>query len=104
MYSSLYNFAVASARQACFMDLAGDGIKNASKFFSQAAWVFEHLQTLVTQLPAGEATLDFSKESLTMSSNLCLAQAQYLFFRMAREKQMKPEMLSKICAQISVYF
>jgi len=39
-----------------------------------------------------------------MSANLCLAQAQYLFFRMAREKQMKPEMLSKICAQISVYF
>jgi hypothetical protein len=53
---------------------------------------------LVTQLPAGEATLDFSKESLTMSANLCLAQAQYLFFRIAREKQMKPEMLSKICA------
>lgn len=73
--SSLYNYAVASARQACFMDLAGDGIKNASKYFSQAAWVFEHLQTLVTQLPAGEATLDFSKESLNMSSNLCLAQA-----------------------------
>ena len=39
-----------------------------------------------------------------MSSNLCLAQAQYLFFRMARDKNMKPEMLSKICAQISVYF
>lgn len=34
MYSSLYNYAVASARQACFMDLSGEGIKNASKFFS----------------------------------------------------------------------
>lgn len=104
MYSSLYNFAVASARQACFMDLSGDGIKQATKLFCQAAWVFEHMQTLVTQMPAGEATLDFSKESLTMSTNLCLAQAQYLFFRMARENKMKPLMLSKICAQISIYF
>ena len=86
------------------MDLSGDNIKVASKLFCEAAWVFEHLQTLVTQMPAGEATLDFSKESLTMSSNLCLAQAQYLFFRLAREKNMKPAVLSKICAQISIYF
>ena len=25
MYSSLYNFAVAGMRQACYMDLSGDG-------------------------------------------------------------------------------
>jgi hypothetical protein len=33
-----------------------------------------------------------------MASNLCLAQAQYLFFRKARENKMKPAMLAKICA------
>lgn len=33
MYSSLYNWAVASARIACYMDLGGDGIKQASKHF-----------------------------------------------------------------------
>jgi hypothetical protein len=55
-------------------------------------------------MPAGEATLDFSKEALVMNSNLCLAQAQYLFFRKARDAKMKPLVLSKICAQISIYF
>jgi hypothetical protein len=33
-----------------------------------------------------------------------LAQAQYLFFRKARESKMKPVTLAKICAQISIYF
>jgi hypothetical protein len=60
--------------------------------------------TQVTQLPAGEATPDFSKEALTMCENLCLAQAQYLFFRKARENKMKPVTLAKICAQIGIYF
>jgi hypothetical protein len=64
MYSSLYNFAVASMRQACYMDLGGDGTKEASRLFQEAAWVFEHLQSVVTQMPAGEATTDFAKESL----------------------------------------
>ena len=58
----------------------------------------------MTTLPAGEATTDFSKESLSSAANLCLAQAQYLFFRMAREKGMKKNTLSKICTQIGNYF
>ena len=33
MYSSLYNYAVTLSRIACYMDLAGDGIKEASKLF-----------------------------------------------------------------------
>jgi len=36
-------------------------------------------------MPAGEATTDFAKESLSMANYLCMAQAQYLFFRKARE-------------------
>ena len=47
MISSLYNYAVCMARIGCYMDLSGEGIKNASKNFSRAAWVFEHLLTLV---------------------------------------------------------
>ena len=86
------------------MDLSGDGIKNASKYFCRAAWIFEHLQTLVAQLPANECTADFSKEALTQNSNLCLAQAQYLFFKKASDAKMKPPILSKIAAQISIYF
>lgn len=33
MYSSLYNFAVAGMRQACYMDLSGEGTKEASNLF-----------------------------------------------------------------------
>jgi hypothetical protein len=39
-----------------------------------------------------------------MLSALMLAQAQYLFYKMATEKKMKPEVLSKIALQISNYF
>jgi len=31
--SSLYNYGVANARVACYMDLSGDGTKEASKHF-----------------------------------------------------------------------
>lgn len=32
-YSSLYNYGVATARVACYYDLSGDGVKEASKYF-----------------------------------------------------------------------
>lgn len=73
--SSLYNYAVACSRIACYMDLGGDGIKEASKLFMQAGWVFEHLRTLVTGLTPTEITVDFTSEALGMLSNLMLAQA-----------------------------
>ena len=57
--SSLYNFAVCLSRRACFMNLDGEGIKVASKLFQQAAWIFEHLITKTSQLPAECATCDF---------------------------------------------
>ena len=57
------------------MELSGDGIKEASKLFQQAGWVFEHMKTLVTGLSPSEVTVDFSTEALGMLSNLMLAQA-----------------------------
>jgi len=33
IYSSLFNFATANMRQACYMSLDGDGTKNASLYF-----------------------------------------------------------------------
>ena len=71
--SSLYNYAVACSRIGCFMDLGGDGIKEASKMFQQAGWVFEHMKTLVGQLKPSEVTCDMTSESLGMLSSLCLA-------------------------------
>lgn len=73
--SSQFDHAVCLMRQACFRDLTGDGIKIASKFFMQAAWSFENLISKASQLPANETSTDFCKETLTMCSNLCLAQA-----------------------------
>jgi len=58
----------------------------------------------VTQLKPGEVTPDFTAEALGMLASLMLAQSQYLFYKMASEKKMKPEILSKIALQISVYF
>ena len=55
------------------MDLGGDGIKQASKLFQQAAWTYENLLSAASQLPPGQSTVDFNKETLTMNSNLCLA-------------------------------
>lgn len=102
--SCLYNYAACKSLRACFMDLGGDGIKVASKLFQEAAWVFEHLMTVCAQLPAGLGTTDFSKETLVMNSHLCLAQAQYLFFKKASDAGMPPAMLSKIAAQVAIYF
>ena len=102
--SSLYNAAVAMMRRACYMDLAGDGIKTASKLFQQAAWIFEHLISKVTQLPPSDASCDFNKETLSMNSNLCLAQAQYLFFKKASDAGMNANVLSKVAAQVAIYF
>jgi len=104
MLSSLFNVGVAQMRLACYMPLDGDQIKIASKYFQQSAWIFNHLLTLTSRLPASEQTPDFSREALTMCSNLCLAQAQYLFFSKARDNKRKPEDLARVCAQISLYF
>ena len=52
----------------------------------------------------GETSPELTAESLGMLSNLMLAQAQYLFYKMATDKKMKADMLSKIALQISVYF
>jgi len=63
--SSLYNLAVCMCRRACYMDLAGDGIKHAANLFKQSAWLFEQLLAMSTQLPPDCHSCDFNKESLT---------------------------------------
>jgi hypothetical protein len=86
------------------MDLSGDGIKHAVQLFKKAAWVFNNLITASTQLPAGYSSVDFHKEALTMNRELCLAQAQYLFFKKATDAGMAGNVLSKVAAQTAIYF
>jgi programmed cell death 6-interacting protein len=50
-------------------------VKEASKLFQQAAWTFEHLRSMVSNLHPSEMSCDFTGESLGMLSNLMLAQA-----------------------------
>jgi hypothetical protein len=69
-----------------------------------AAWVFEDLKTNVSQLKPGETGPDFTCEALSCLSALMLAQAQYLFYKMASDKKMAPELLSKIALKIASYF
>jgi len=102
--SSLYNYGVACARTACYMDLTGEGIKEASKLFQQAGWVFEHLKTLQSNLQPSDVTCDLTSDALGMLSYLMLAQAQYLFFKKASDAGMKPAILSKTAMQVSDYF
>ncbi|CDW88356.1 programmed cell death 6-interacting protein [Stylonychia lemnae] len=113
--SSLYNYGVACARivrlilfvqliKACYMDLSGDGIKEAMKQFQQAGWVFEHCRTLVSNLGPNETSPDFASETLGMLANLMLAQAQYLFYKKATDSQMKPQIQAKIAMQVGDYF
>ena len=86
------------------MDLSGDGIKEASKMFQQAGWVFEHLRTLVGCLSPSETSTDFSSESLGALSSLMLAQAQYLFYKKAADAGFKAPVLSKTAMQVAEYF
>lgn len=102
--SSLYNYAVCMSARACYMDLGGDGIKVAAQLFKKAAWIFNHLITMATQLPPGYHSIDFNKEALTMNREMCLAQAQYLFFKKASDAGMAPNVLAKIAAQTAIYF
>jgi programmed cell death 6-interacting protein len=102
--SSKYNVGVCLARMGCYMKLDGDGIKHACKYFQQAAWIFNDLVPQVSQLKPGETGPDFTKEALEMLANLCLAQAQYLFYKLATDKKQSPEILSKTAQQISAYF
>ena len=102
--SSKFNYGVCLARIGCFTNLENDGIKYACKYMQQAAWIFEDLKQNVCQLKPGECSPDFTNEVLSMLSNLMLAQSQYLFYKMATDNKMKPEMLSKIALQISHYF
>ena len=39
-----------------------------------------------------------------MLAALCLAQGQYLFYKLATEKKQSPEMLAKVATKISDYF
>jgi len=59
---------------------------------------------MATQLPPDGFSNDFTKESLIQNSNLCLAQAQYLFFKKATDAGMNASVLSKIAAQVAIYF
>ena len=58
----------------------------------------------MAQLKPGESSPDFTSDVLGMLSSLMLAQAQYLFYKLATDKKQSPEILSKVALKISEYF
>lgn len=86
------------------MSLEGDGIKYACKYMQQAAYIFDNLKTEVSSLKPGETSSDFTGEVLGAMAALCLAQAQYLFYKLATEKKQSAEILAKVATKISEYF
>ena len=80
------------------MPLEGTGIKLACRYFQECAGVFNELTQLTGSISADELTPDLSRESLIMNSNLCLAQAQYLYYRKASEFGRDDLLLSKLSA------
>jgi hypothetical protein len=70
----------------------------------QAGWIFDQLKSKVGGLQPSEVSTDFTSDSLSMLSDLCLAQAQYLFYRKAVGAGMKAGILSKTSMQVADYF
>jgi hypothetical protein len=103
-YSALYNYAVCMARIGILSDLSGDGIKIASASLCKAASTFDYLKTACNQLQPAEVSPDLQSQTLDQNRDLCLGQAQYLFYKMAKDKGMKASLLSQIAMQSSIYF
>lgn len=72
-YSRIVSLALLTFNQAAYMNLEGDGIKEASKLFQHSAWLFEHIKLEAAQLHAADFSSDFSNENLSMMSHLMLA-------------------------------
>jgi len=77
-----------------------DELKNATKFYQNAATIFNHMITQIKELPTTASdTLspDLSSDSLTALKSLLLAQAQAVFIEKATRDKMKDGIIAKLC-------
>ncbi|KPA81017.1 hypothetical protein ABB37_04390 [Leptomonas pyrrhocoris] len=103
LVSCIYNLAASYAFVATTQAHTGttEDVKEAYKNFQAAAGYYEMVTSMLGRLPSDQLTKgDMKKDSLTMLTRLCLAEAHHCGYLKAEEAlKAKPDMLSKIAAE-----
>ncbi|KAK7195312.1 Topoisomerase II-associated protein PAT1 [Novymonas esmeraldas] len=103
LVSCVYNLAASYAYVAATQAHTGSAeeVKEAYKNFQNAAGYYEMVSSMLDRLPPDQLTKgDMKRDSLTMLTRLCLAQAHHCGYLKAEEAMKgKQDMLSKIAAE-----
>lgn len=103
LVSCVYNLAASYAYVAATQAHTGaaEEVKEAYKNFQNAAGYYEMVSSMLDRLPSDQLTKgDMKRDSLTMLTRLCLAQAHHCGYLKAEEAMKgKQDMLSKIAAE-----
>lgn len=81
-----------------------DGMQKALKKLQLAAGIFAQLKTSVVGLIQTDPTPDLEPDTLSVLSDLMLAQAQEMVVQRAISTNMKPAIVAKLCAQCEDLF
>ncbi|KPI89874.1 hypothetical protein ABL78_1043 [Leptomonas seymouri] len=103
LVSCIYNLAASYAYVATTQGQMGttEDVKEAYKNFQAAAGYYEMVASMLDRLPPDQLTKgDMKKDSLTMLTRMCLAEAHHCGYLKAEEAlKAKPDMLAKIAAE-----
>ena len=103
LVSCIYNLAASYAYVATTQAHTGttEDVKEAYKNFQAAAGYYEMVMSMLDRLPPEQLTKgDMKKDSLTMLTRMCLAEAHHCGYLKAEDAlKGKPEMLAKIAAE-----
>lgn len=110
--SVLFNIAAAHTQIAAYDNRSAtggvEGLKSSCTRFQQAAGIFQHIRDDVlprlSQANYDRRPLDLSKESLTMFIDMCLANAQQLYYELALQNKMKPALAARLSSQASRHY
>ncbi|OWA53599.1 Programmed cell death 6-interacting protein [Hypsibius exemplaris] len=81
-----------------------DGLRIATRYFQQAAGVFQYVKDHVLAAIQQEPTPDLYPDCLTALSTLMMAQAQEVLFMKAAKEKMKDAVIAKLAAQTEDYY
>ncbi|EGG16375.1 ALG-2 interacting protein X [Cavenderia fasciculata] len=81
-----------------------EGIKKACNSFQSASGIFAHLREYISSHPECFNSPDFSADSLSLLSNLMIAQAQECIYEKAAIDNMSDSIQSKLAMQTAEYY
>lgn len=94
----LFNIAALQSTIAAQQSMDSDeGLKTSIKLFQQAMGILQYLKGAVPAAIPQEPTPDLSQETLSILSNLMMAQAQEVFITKAIKDNMKDAIIAKLC-------